>query len=175
MILMQELAYSKQSETVVLGYAISSRDGLQSVSTLLKKEDFHSKQHQSLFHVFQGIYQKGWSLDIHLLCEELKRQKLLAALGGKSYLAYAVELFLNCEHAEECIEEVKRLSLLREMLRPELHSQPNLVTCGSLPDLRYYIFFKTQVFVGKCVERIGRKVLIDLKAFDVSLKDQTKG
>lgn len=182
MSLMQELAYSKHSEMVLLGYAISSADSLKAVCTLLKKEDFHSTQHQCLFSALQELYQKAEPLDIRQLCEELK--SYITDQEGNSCLNRAVKLFLDYEQAQECLQEVKRFSLLREMLSPDFSPQSSLVTCGSLArgrtwlsafPLRYYVFFKNTILVGNCEERIGHKVLIDLKAFDVTAQEQTKG
>ena len=59
----------------------------------------------------------------------------------------------------------------------------NLVTCKAFlkdrdwptqSSLRYYIFFNKYGFAEKCVRRIGRKVLIDVAAFDSWLKEQAK-
>lgn len=40
--------------------------------------------------------------------------------------------------------------------------------------IRYYIFFNKYGFTDKCVRRIGRKVLINLSAFDQWLQEQAK-
>jgi hypothetical protein len=59
----------------------------------------------------------------------------------------------------------------------------NLVTCRAFlkgrdwptsSSLRYYIYFNKYGFADRCVKRIGRKVLIDLSAFDRWLLEQAK-
>lgn len=40
--------------------------------------------------------------------------------------------------------------------------------------LRYYIFFNKYGFADTCVRRIGRKVLIDIQAFDVWVKENAR-
>jgi hypothetical protein len=59
----------------------------------------------------------------------------------------------------------------------------NLVTCKAFLEgrdwptatsLRYYIFFNKYGFAEKCVKRVGRKVLIDLSAFDQWLREQAR-
>ena len=59
----------------------------------------------------------------------------------------------------------------------------NLVTCKVFlqnrdwpteSSLRYYIFNNKYGFDAKCVRRIGRKVLIDLSAFEQWLQEQAK-
>ncbi|MBF8263688.1 MAG: hypothetical protein HW387_1353 [Parachlamydiales bacterium] len=65
----------------------------------------------------------------------------------------------------------------------ETNSKTNFVTCRSFlqgrdwpthSSLRYYIFFNKYGFAEKCVKRIGRKVLIDLSAFDLWLQEQAR-
>lgn len=62
-------------------------------------------------------------------------------------------------------------------------SSSQLVTCRAFlrgrdwpteSSLRYYIFFNKYGFAEKCVRRIGRKVLIDLMAFDQWLQEQAR-
>lgn len=59
----------------------------------------------------------------------------------------------------------------------------NLVTCKAFlqgrdwptaTSLRYYIFFNKYGFADKCVRRVGRKVLIDLYAFNRWLEEQAR-
>lgn len=40
--------------------------------------------------------------------------------------------------------------------------------------LRYYIFFNKYGFADKCVRRVGRKVLIDIAAFERWLQEQAR-
>jgi hypothetical protein len=62
-------------------------------------------------------------------------------------------------------------------------SKTNLVTCKAFlqgrdwptpSSLRYYIFFNKYGFAEKCVKRIGRKVLIDIVAFDLWLQEKAR-
>ncbi|MBP7074565.1 MAG: hypothetical protein KBA81_04180 [Rhabdochlamydiaceae bacterium] len=62
-------------------------------------------------------------------------------------------------------------------------SSSQLVTCRAFlqgrdwpteSSLRYYIFFNKYGFAEKCVRRVGRKVLIDLTAFDQWLQQQAR-
>jgi replicative DNA helicase len=64
MTLVNELSYSHQLEMVVLGYALTSADGLKAVCTHLKKADFHFTRHQELFVILQEVCQKDLPLDI---------------------------------------------------------------------------------------------------------------
>ena len=40
--------------------------------------------------------------------------------------------------------------------------------------LRYYIFFNKYGFADRCVRRLGRKVLINIQAFDIWVKENAK-
>ena len=188
MSLAQELAYSPRSGIAVLGYGISSTDGIQSVCALLKKEDFISQRNQELFRVLQDMYEKGMPLDgyldIYLLCEELKRQKRASGLGEKHFPNQAQKSFLNPKLAHGAMEEAQPFSHLGGMLRHDFPLPSNVVSCKAVSggsassssySIRYYIFFNDTLLVGNCEERIGQKVLMDLKAFDASVHKLTTG
>jgi len=40
--------------------------------------------------------------------------------------------------------------------------------------VRYYIFFDKYHFATKCVRRLGRKIFIDVEAYEEWLKEQAK-
>ncbi len=188
MSLVQDLAYSKQSGVAILGYGISSADGIRSVSAILKKEDFHSQENQELFRVLQEMYEKGMPLDIYLdiylLCEEVKRQKRASGLGEKSILNQAQKSFSDQNPAHWALEEIRPFSPLGKMLDHDFPFPSNVVSCKAISSgssrtscysLRYYIFFNDTFLVGNCEERIGQKVLMDLKAFDAAVHELTIG
>ena len=116
MSLVQDLAYSPHSGIAVLGYGISSTDGIQSVCALLKKEDFHSQVHQDIFRTLQEMYEKGMPLDvyldIYLLCEEVKRQKRASGHGEKFLLSEAQKSFFDPKSAHGAMEEIRLYSPL---------------------------------------------------------------
>lgn len=178
MSLMQELAYSWLSEIVVLGYAVSSEEGLKAVCTIMKKKNFYSDIHQFVFSSLLEVHRRGQSISILRLSDELHAQRSIPGLTWKSYLERAVQLFFDSGMPEESIEEVKRLSLLREMLSRDFSFRPNLVTnasvlgkrnCVSAETLRYYVFLNNTVLEGECAGCIDRRVVIDLRAFNFSM------
>ncbi len=186
MSILNDLPFSQQSGLAVLGYGITSIDGVQSVCALLKKEDLHSKDHQCLFRSLQEMYEKGMPLDIYLdiylLCEELKRQKRVRGLGEKN--PQPGKVFTGLKPAPETLEKFKPFSPLGAMLSHDFPLHSNIASCEAVPSgrasfssysVRYYIFFKDTFLVGNCEERIGRKVLIDLKTFDASALKLTIG
>ena len=186
MSLMQELGYSKQSGIAVLGYGISSIDGVQSVCALLKKEDFNSHRHRELFRSLQEMYEKGMPLDIYLdiylLCEELKRQKRVRGLEEKTL--QPGKMFAGLKPTPAPLEKFKPFSPLGAMLSHDFPLPSNIASYEAIPSgraclssysVRYYIFFKDTLLVGNCEERIGRRTLIGLQTFDASALKLTIG
>jgi hypothetical protein len=183
MISMRELSYTNKLEMVVLGSAISGAEGLKTLCTHLKKEDFYSKQHQFLFLVLEEAYLRALSLDAERFCEELRRQKILTELGGKPYINKIVRFFQAYGCVDECIEGIKKFSALRQKQRSGFSFKSNWVTCKSFlrvrnwateSSLRCHIFFNKHGFADRCVKRVGRNILIDLVAFDLWLQERIK-
>lgn len=115
---LQMLSHSNHSEMVVLGYAISRIDGLKMVCSNLQRSDFYSELHQRLFTtILLGYHERG-VLSIHQLCEAVQEGD--SELDGKSYLVRVTRLFFDPKQARECIEEVRRLSLLRRILMNDI-------------------------------------------------------
>ena len=112
------LSHSNHSEMVVLGYAISRIDGLKVVCAHLQKGDFYSELHQRIFTAILQCYQEGGVLSIYRLCDAVQEGD--SELDGKSYLIRVTRLFFDPKQAKECIEEVKRLSLLRRILMHDI-------------------------------------------------------
>lgn len=108
-------AFSRDSEMIVLGSAIASSHGLKIVCEGLQKEDFYFEEHQIIFCRLQEIHQNQSPIDVHLLCEELKKYKTLSQIGGAAYVVSLVQFSGTSAYIEEYVAEVNRLSVLRKV------------------------------------------------------------
>ncbi len=112
--LIANLPHSHDFEMIILGCAIAQDEHLRIVSANLEKEDFYFIEHQIIFTALRHL--EGHSVDTHLLCEYLKREKLLSKVKGVHYIVQLVQFAGTSAHIEEYINEVKRLSLLRKIV-----------------------------------------------------------
>ncbi len=75
---------SKESEMMVLGCMLTSINALNIAADGLDDADFYYTEHKIIFQVLKTAYKTDKPADIHLVCEELKRQEKLKAVGGAS-------------------------------------------------------------------------------------------
>lgn len=107
---------SKESEMMVLGCMLNSINGLNLAADGLNETDFYYNEHKTLFDVMKSAYRKDQSVDLHLVCEELKRQDKLKSVGGAGYIASLVQYAGTSAYVEEYIRLIKNKSILRRMI-----------------------------------------------------------
>lgn len=78
--------HSKESEMMVLGCMLTSINGFEVAAKDLNESDFYYTEHKAIFQVLKKSYLEGRPSDIHLVCEELKRQEKLKSVGGVAYV-----------------------------------------------------------------------------------------
>lgn len=107
--------HSQDSELLILGTMLSSKDSLNIGIDSLEEEDFYFPSHKLIFSSMKRFYERDWALDEHLLIEDLKQLGNLVQVGGIAYIKN-LSVFSECySNVEECIQIVRNLSLLRKM------------------------------------------------------------
>ena len=74
--------HSKESEMMVLGCMLTSMNALNIAADALGESDFYFVEHRLIFQVLKTSYNNDRPADVHLVCEELKRQEKLKTVGG---------------------------------------------------------------------------------------------
>src|ERR1700730_5807134 len=77
---------SKESEMMVLGCMLTSINALNIAADGLDEFDFYYTEHRIIFQVLKTAYKNDMPADVHLVCEELRRQDKLKAVGGAGYI-----------------------------------------------------------------------------------------
>lgn len=108
--------HSKESEMMVLGCMLSSHNSLNIAADSLDDTDFYFTEHQIIFSVLKGAYKQDKPADVHLVCEELKRQEKLDVVGGASYVTTVAQFAGTSAYIEEYVDIVKSKSILRKMV-----------------------------------------------------------
>lgn len=109
--------HSKQSEMMVLGCMLTQVSGLNVAADGLDETDFYFTEHRILFSVLKSLYKKDKPADVHLVCEELRRQNRLDAVGGVAYVTALAQFVGTSAYTEEYVELVRNKSLLRKMIQ----------------------------------------------------------
>lgn len=107
---------SKESEMMVLGCMLTSIDSLNAAADLLNPNDFYYSEHQQIYRVLYSAYQNDKPADIHLICEELKRQNQLDAVGGVAYVTSLAQYAGTSAHIERYAEIVSEKAILRKII-----------------------------------------------------------
>ncbi|MEI8329602.1 MAG: replicative DNA helicase [Chlamydiia bacterium] len=107
---------SKESEMMVLGCMLTSINGLNIAADALSPYDFYFTEHQTIFDILKAAYKQDKPADVHLICEELKRQDKLTAVGGVTYVTTLAQYAGTSAYIEEYVDVVKNKATLRRMI-----------------------------------------------------------
>lgn len=107
---------SKESEMMVLGCMLGSINSLNIAANSLDDTDFYYTEHKIIFSVLKNAYKNDKPADVHLVCEELKRQDKLKAVGGAGYITTLVQYAGTSAYIEEYVQSVRDKAILRSMI-----------------------------------------------------------
>lgn len=110
------LPSSKESEMMVLGCMLTSINSLNTGADSLEEGDFYFPEHRTTFRILKEAYKQDRPADVHLVCEELKRQGKLEEVGGAVYIATLAQYAGTSAYLEEYADIVKSKSILRRMI-----------------------------------------------------------
>ncbi len=116
---------SKESEIMVLGSMLTSVNSLNIAADVLHPLDFYHAEHQAIFEVLKAAYKNDKPADVHLVCEELKRQGKLKAVGGAGYVTSVAQYAGTSAFIEEYVEVVQNKSILRRMIQTAQDMEKN--------------------------------------------------
>jgi replicative DNA helicase len=108
--------HSKESEMMVLGCMLTSINSLNVAADLLDESDFYFTEHKIIFQTMRLLYKQDRPADVHLVCEELKRQEKLDTIGGVSYITTLAQYAGTSAYIEEYADIVKDKAVLRRMI-----------------------------------------------------------
>lgn len=108
---------SKEAEMMVLGCMLTSINSLNIAADGLDDSDFYYTEHKIIFAVLKQAFMSDKPADIHLVCEELKRQDKLKAIGGPAYVTTLAQYAGTSAYIEEYVQLVQNKSILRKMIQ----------------------------------------------------------
>ncbi len=107
---------SKESEMMVLGCMLTSINSLNVGADSLDDADFYYNEHKIIFQVLKNAYKSDKPADVHIVCEELKRQDKLKSIGGAAYVTSLAQYAGTSAYTEEYVQIVQNNSILRRMI-----------------------------------------------------------
>lgn len=105
---------SIEAEKSILGAMLTNEEACDSVTSIVKTEDFYRDAHRIIYDALLKIVHKNKRADFVLLVEELERENKLEAVGG---VAYITSLANDTSAATYNIEEHARLVAEKAQMR----------------------------------------------------------
>ena len=165
--------HSKESEMMVLGCMLTSINSLNIANDTLQENDFYYNEHKIIFYVLQIAYKEDKSGDVHLVCEELKRQDKLKAVGGAAYITTLAQYAGTSAYIEEYVALVKDKAILRRMIEAAKSVEKNALNDPSdvniALDEAQNLFFVIGQTTGSAAGVHIRDILAGIKSGKTSL------
>jgi len=80
------MPYSLEAESTVLGGIINNSEKLNEVEDILNQSDFYMEKHQLIYSTMKELSNRGVSIDLVTLSNELNTNKKINKCGGMTYL-----------------------------------------------------------------------------------------
>lgn len=108
--------HSLEAEKAVLGALLLSGEAYESISHIVKTEDFYRESHRIIFEAITNIIKQNKRADTILLTQELTRMQKLEAAGDIAYVMSLTEDSLATYNVEEHARIVSEKAQLRKLI-----------------------------------------------------------
>jgi replicative DNA helicase len=107
---------SQDAEMAVLGSMLIEKEAIIKVVDLIKDSDFYSDAHRHIFRAVRDMYIENAPVDAITITEEIKKRKLLDAVGGAAYLTSLIHSVATAANVEHYAGIVREKSILRQLI-----------------------------------------------------------
>ncbi len=108
---------AKDLEEAVLGAIMLERNAIDSVSDILRPESFYVEAHQRIFKAMLELANISQPIDIHTVCEKLRKSEELEMCGGNYYVMKLTNSVVSSAHAESHARIILQKHIQREIIR----------------------------------------------------------
>jgi len=109
------------AEMALLGSMMMSRDAIAETIPIIGRGEsrwFYLPVHQKIFEILLDLYDNpAKAIDLIVVCDELRRVRLLEFIGGQEYLIQLAESFAEWANAEHYAKIVRDKGMLRDLIR----------------------------------------------------------
>lgn len=109
--------HNAEAERSVLGAALLSKDALADVIDVVRTDDFYDRAHREIFDAMLELFRNSKSVDMVTVCEELKKNKALDLVGGRSYVASLSAEVPSVVNAAEYAKIVAEKASMRKLIQ----------------------------------------------------------
>jgi replicative DNA helicase len=108
--------HSPEAEKTVLGGILVNNENLNVVLSTISPEDFYKEAHRKILEKIIYLVDKGVSVELLSLSEELRREGSLEDVGGAAYLSSLMDGVPRNLNVEYYAQIIKEKSLLRRLI-----------------------------------------------------------
>lgn len=108
--------HSLEAEKTVLGGILVNNGSLNVVLSIITPEDFYKESHRKIIERISALVDKGLTVDLLSLSEEMQRAGLLEEAGGMAYLSSLMDGVPKSLNVEYYAQIIKEKALLRRLI-----------------------------------------------------------
>lgn len=108
--------HNEEAERSVLGACMLSKDALMDVMEEVRAEDFYNESHREIFNSILRLYRENSAVDMLTVCEDLKKQKALDMVGGRTYIGTLTSEVPAAANAGDYAKIVSEKAMMRQLI-----------------------------------------------------------
>jgi replicative DNA helicase len=110
-------SHNDEAEVATLGAVLIDTEALSSVIPLVRPEDFYKSAHQRIYEAVLSLFDKGQSIDLITLSDELRTRGTLDLCGGTAYISRLTSAVPTSANVEYYARIVQATSIRRTLAR----------------------------------------------------------
>lgn len=107
---------SLEAEQSVLGSMLIERQAILKAMEGIGPEDFYREAHRRIFATMVKLIDRGEAVDLITVCESLRQQEQLEAVGGMAYIATLSNMVPTAANVEHYARIVQEKAILRALI-----------------------------------------------------------
>jgi replicative DNA helicase len=110
-------SHNDEAEVATLGAVLIDPEALPAIVHLLRGEDFYKSAHQRIYDAVLALFDRGQSIDLITLTEELRARGTLDLCGGSAYISRLTSAVPTSANVEFYARIVQATSIRRTLAR----------------------------------------------------------
>lgn len=110
------MPFSLEAEQSVLGSIMIDPSCMDTIATLISRDDFYLPEHAEIFSAMQSMYLKSRNIDVVTLIDELVISGTYDEAGGNNYLKLIAETVPTAANAADYAKIVRDKAILRQLI-----------------------------------------------------------
>ncbi len=166
-----QVPHSREAEEAVLGAVLINPEKYYDVTQIIEAKDFYIHRNRWVWEAYGALHEKGQSIDVQTVSEELEAQGHLAEVGGKLFFYNLTSKTPSSMHAESYANIVLEKSQRRSLL--EAAQKMTELAYDSKKDLNQ-ILNETEQAVFEISEKRDRKEVVPIADVLSNVYDQVR-